>query len=182
MPIPFWDIDEYENYIVVNSPIYNSKYSIISYYKNRNRAIILLTIIDKLIRTYASIIKKNFDDIPNNLKDGFKVFLYIHPNKHRLFELPINSDFIGLNKPKDIKINNKLPSVGEDGNLKPNKRYIFIKLRNKNGSFINIIDIFETVVHEIAHTAANHVKWRNDDHKQDFKLYYNYLKGIKLYN
>ena len=29
----------------------------------------------------------------------------------------------------------------------------------------------ELFVHELAHTGANHVRWRPDDHKKDFKSF-----------
>lgn len=176
---PFWDLEEIRNYKAVNSLLYKSKYNIVSHYKNKGKAIVIFTMIDNFIRRCVSSIRKHFNSIPSNLKDGFKVFLDIHPNKHRLFELPVNSQFIGLNKPKNIAINNRLPSVGKDGLLKANSRNIFIKIRNNNGTFMPIDNIFETVIHELVHTAANHVKWRNNDHGYDFYLYYSFLKNAK---
>lgn len=175
---PMWDVEEVKDYIVVDSLIYKTKYNIIAQYKNKKHAVIILSMVDKLIRQIVNTVKRNFNSIPKELKGGFKVFLDIHPNKQELFELPINSIFIGLNKPKNVKPNDRLPSVGKDGLLKAKKRYIFLKLRNNNGTFIDLDDIAETVIHEIVHTVANHVIWRDDDHGPDYKAYYNYLKSL----
>lgn len=175
---PFWDIDEYADYVKIKSTNSNKYYNIISSYKNKKQAVILLSSIDLFIKEIARHIKNNFDSIPDRLKPGMLVFLEIHPNRHKLFELPVDSEFYGLNKPKNVAVDLRLPKIGKDGFLKAEKRYIFFKLRYPDGSFIPMEALQELVVHEIAHTAANHVRWRNDDHGKDYKMYYNYLKKI----
>lgn len=81
-------------------------------------------------------------------------------------EIPPNTGFKGLNKPKQRTILNNHPHVGKDKNLRSIWRHIFFKLPAN----------MSLVLHEIAHTAANHNQWRPDDHGDDFKMFETIVK------
>ena len=91
-------------------------------------------------------------------------------------EMPNGTPFQGLNKPKDRYINRKAPSIGPDKQLRSKWRHVFIKLPNNNKLFLEDKSLQNLVIHEIAHTAANHVRWRPDDHGKDFKMYEKAIK------
>ena len=95
-------------------------------------------------------------------------FLDIHPDNYYLSEMQLNTDFDGLNKPRNIHLTSK-QVVGKDGKLRAKYRHIFIILRNNTGKFNNFNDTLHLLIHELAHTMCNHVKWRDDDHGADFK-------------
>jgi hypothetical protein len=96
-----------------------------------------------------------FDDI------NFQVFC---TTSHTFYEIPLNNKFNGVNKPKNVhkclKTNVK---VGPDGKHRAHQRYVMLVLQNKTKE-----EIKKLYVHEIAHTLANHVYYRVDDHKEDF--------------
>ena len=85
--------------------------------------------------------------------------------------------FEGLNKPKNVTPTEEI-SIGKDGKLRAKSRLIFLQLRNANGKLKNISSLKELIAHELAHTAENHVIWRDDDHDEDYE---NTLKIIRKY-
>ena len=178
MSKPFWDLDEKNNYVQVPSLLYKTKYNIIVAYRNKAKTVEIFTYIDNLIRKLSRAIKYRLKNMTPRLRAGFKIFTDIHPLKHKLFELPIESMFRGLNKPKYVHLNYDITPVGKDGRLRARERFVFFKIRNVNGKFLSVPEITELVIHEISHTAANHVKWRDDDHNSDYYAYYNYLMNL----
>jgi len=93
--------------------------------------------------------------------------------------------FYGMNKPYDLYIDKTPVPIGPivtingvDANtIRPVKRTIFLDvIRNDT-----VGDIKNLVIHELAHTVANHCIYRPDDHGSDFiaaenlvAKYYNY--------
>ena len=91
-------------------------------------------------------------------------------------EMPLSSPFKGLNKPMERYINEHAPLIGKDENLRSKWRHVFLKLSNDYKTLDQDIPLTNLVIHELAHTAANHQQWRNDDHGEDFKLYENIIR------
>ena len=143
------------------------------------------------------LMNNTFWEQDEQIKYGIQIFLYIHnPNNYRcrqnprgtwkLSEIPDNehqkwhqrcrpySVFYGLNKPKNVKIKDpRLPSVGPDETRRATWRHVFLSLDNNEEDFI------ELLTHEIAHTAGNHVTYRDKgNHGADFHRYHNFLKEI----
>ena len=85
--------------------------------------------------------------------------------------------FEGLNKPKGVKPTNEI-IIGKDGRLRAKSRLIFLQLRNNKGNLKSISSLRELIAHELAHTAMNHVTWRDDDHNEDYE---HMLKIIRKY-
>lgn len=155
------------------------------------------------VSNIANYLHNNIDKYPPNTRDGIRLFIGIHGEmpidnireisdeqysyigKHYLHngtasnivysQMPPNTPFRGLNKPKERYINPKAPKIGKDENLRSKYRHIFLKLENNNYPLEKDKNLKNLVIHEIAHTAANHQRWRNDDHGQDFKLYQDIL-------
>ena len=91
-------------------------------------------------------------------------------------EMPLSSPFKGLNKPMERYINEHAPLIGKDENLRSKWRHVFLKLSDDYKTLDQDIPLTNLVIHELAHTAANHQQWRNDDHGEDFKLYENIIR------
>jgi len=91
-------------------------------------------------------------------------------------EMPNGSPFSGLNKPMERYINDHAPLIGIDENLRSKWRHVFLKLSNDYKTLEQDAPLTRLVIHELAHTAANHQQWRNDDHGEDFKLYENIIR------
>jgi hypothetical protein len=64
------------------------------------------------------------------------------------------------------------PPVGPDQNMRCGYRDIFLK-RNAKGP-----ELRELIIHELSHTGANHNRWRDDDHGEDFQKVYNLIENI----
>lgn len=88
--------------------------------------------------------------------NGSKVSRYL------LSEIPEGTPFDGINKPRQRYIDNKANPVGKDGNSRPMYRHIFLNLNKKQSALGKLL------IHELAHTMANHNQFRNDDHHADF--------------
>ena len=133
------------------------------------------------------------------IKDGIDIFLKIHaPDNYRcrrnpqgtwrLSEIPTIElqtkhqvkpymTFYGLNKPKNVKLSKTLdrPSVGPDGKKRATWRSVFLTLSDDDTED----DFIELLTHELAHTAGNHVTYRDKgNHGADFKRYHAFLKEI----
>lgn len=128
--------------------------------------------------------KLNLNKIDKETMDGIHIFLDIHGefertsvpeifkdrlknygtcSKYLLSDTPISKKepFVGLNKPKFRHITNE-PPVGKDTNIRAMYRDIFLDPADPS---------LELIIHELAHTMANHVRFRPDDHHADFKKY-----------
>lgn len=100
------------------------------------------------------------------LKNKVLLFLDIHKQrspdttKYLLSEIPIGTIFSGLNKPKMRYIDNTLPSIGKDKKGRAAYRDIFLDLGHPN--------LTDLLIHELSHTMANHIAYRDNDHNSDF--------------
>lgn len=84
-------------------------------------------------------------------------------SRYLLSEMPSNTDWYGLSKPRMRYIDQRAPNVGKDKNGRALYRDIFLKLNTDKKTLTNLI------IHELAHTMANHIAYRPDDHHNDFK-------------
>ena len=162
----WWDFNEERNYIDVN--IQGNHYKVINKFPNYYSSASLLNYFHYLIIDICAFFELNYNKYSAKNRILIDCFLDIHPDNYYLSEMQLNTEFDGINKPRQIHLTNK-PSVGKDGKLRAKYRHIFIVLRNKNGKFYNFNDTLDILVHELAHTMCNHVKWRDDDHGADFK-------------
>tara|TARA_Y100000741_G_scaffold335326_3_gene293184 strand:+ start:86 stop:592 length:507 start_codon:yes stop_codon:yes gene_type:complete len=158
-----WDFNEDKNYIKVG------EYKVLDL-PDAEKASDLLNYIDILIVRALVSIEINEKRTPEiNILLQTPYFL----QEMQLLKDQGSIKFEGLNKPKFVVKTNKIP-VGEDGNLRAKHRRIFLNLRKQNGKLKTLRDLRNLIAHEITHTAMNHVRWRDDDHDQEFN-YYNKL-------
>jgi len=162
----FWDFNETKNYITVN--ILGNNYKVLNIYPDYYTAVNLLNKINYIINQICIYFIINYHRYSTKDKILIDCFCDIHPNKHLLSEMQLNTPFYGINKPRYLYNTNKYP-VGPDGTYRAKYRHIFLTLRDKNGKFNNFDKIMKLVIHEIAHTMCNHIRWREDDHGEDFK-------------
>ena len=155
-----WDFDENKNYIKAGN------YKVLNL-KDADKASRLLNDIDTLIlRTLISIQFKEKRTPELNI---------LLQTPYVLQEMQLIKDqgtikFEGLNKPKEVKRTQEI-NVGEDGKLRAKYRKIFLTLRNKNGKLKTLKQLKSLISHELTHTALNHVRWREDDHDEQFNFY-----------
>jgi hypothetical protein len=155
-----WDFDENTNYVLING------YKVLKY-PDYLKASLLLSKINNLIR-------RCFESIFNNEMITPEVELLLttpfYLQEMQLIEYQNNIKFQGLNKPKNVIPTNEI-DIGPDKNLRAQYRVIFLTLR-KNNKLLPIKFLKNLIAHELAHTALNHVTWRDDDHGGQFKLIY----------
>ena len=162
----FWDFDEKINYTTVN--IQGKPYKVINKYSNYIEAAKLLHYIYFIIfqiSTYLYINRYKYSKLDQT---RILCFTDIHNGNFLLSEMQLNTPFNGLNKPKNVHSTNK-ENVGPDKKLRAEYRDIFLTLRKSNGEFKSMSTIMNLVIHEITHTMCNHVRWRDDDHGEDFQ-------------
>ena len=164
----FWDFDEHKNYIDIN--IHGRDYKVIKKFPNPYMAAVYLNCIYNIIALMCKYLKVNSHNLKYKETDRTMImcFLKIHPYNYRLSEMQLGNQFNGINKPRGIEYTNETP-LGPDGKLRAKWRHIFITLRTPNGQFKTDKSIMNLVIHELAHSLANHVRWRDDDHKKDFQ-------------
>lgn len=167
----FWDFNENVNYSLING------YKVLNVYPDTSEAAKLLT--DLKFITYRSFMsiyssENKTPEIELLLKTPFKL------QEMQLEDFQGEVLFEGLNKPKGIQTKRTAKIIGKDGKLRAKYRLIFLTIRNKNGQLKKIKNILPLLSHELAHTALNHVKWRDDDHGRRFnkidKLILKHLK------
>jgi hypothetical protein len=154
-------------------------------YKNAQKLAMIRTKIDVLCKNIIKA-RSEWEHSTNNQEylDGVDVFLGLHResyydpytlpdpffeiaerglpvSRYLLSEIPKGTAFSGLNKPKMRYTDKTLPPVGKDGNGRALYRDIFFDLSATN--------LKGLVIHELAHSLANHIAYRPDDHHADFK-------------
>lgn len=174
MPRQFWDLEEEKGYIIANTE--GNNYYILNNRKNMSKALEIFKKINYFITELTSYLSNNFYRIPAELKPGIMILIMMHPQNQRLYELPEDSQFIGLCKPKGVRIRKNLPPIGKDKYLKATSKYLYIQIRKSDEKFKSFNEIKDIVIHELAHTAANHVTWKDDNHGKDYEKYHNFLK------
>ena len=163
MTKPFWDINE--DHIIIDGVRV----------KNIERGLQSAVRDMKYLQTlfnYLSDTSKNYYVYGNLTKyelGGLKLFI---DTPHVLMEIdPHDDQFNGLNKPKNVRRHNVKPH-GTDGNLRADKKCVMFRVRDQNMNRMHSTESLTMLfIHEMSHTMANHVRWRPDDHGEDFKIY-----------
>ena len=181
-----WDFNESGLKNIKHSDGYN-------YLVNDPKNVIRLAKIREKVNKMANYIHNNYNQFNPEAINGLRLFVSLHgelptqndiPNEFRhhwiqsggktskvmYSELPKGTMFLGLNKPKSRHVNTNAPKIGKDKQLRSRWRHIFFNL-NRNDR-----ELKDLVIHELAHSAANHCRWRDDDHNSDFIMYENSLK------
>tara|TARA_B100000886_G_C20169428_1_gene385442 strand:- start:77 stop:628 length:552 start_codon:yes stop_codon:yes gene_type:complete len=176
----FWDFDENKNFITIM--VNNIPYKVLEKYPNYFDSVKILIYLRYIIYLICVYLSVNIFKYSSKDQIAIKCFLDIHFNKkspYYLSEMQIGNQFNGLNKPRNLYKSNQ-PILGKDGRDRARYRHIFLTLRHNNGSFKTINSIIDLLIHEVTHTMCNHIRWREDDHGEDFIYYENLL--IDIYN
>ena len=172
--LEFWDFSE-DNYL--KFVFANNIYKVLEK-DDYIQSIKLLIQIRQYIDNIYFKLFNNFNDYSDQQKKGIICFL---ETPYLLSEMKENTIFNGLNKPRlvyNTKNEKDSYKLGKDEYLRAKYRDIFLTLRYKNGKLKNIKQLKELILHELAHTFCNHVKWRDDDHGNDFKMYLKILHNL----
>jgi hypothetical protein len=178
-----WDFDEDINFETIKIDGYD--YKVLRNGKDPQRVAEKLHILRQIIDEIADYLREHYDDY-SDIPDELDIFLDLHGNdgdNYLLSQIPKKDarfknkkiDFMGLNKPKDRHMTNE-PHVGPDQNMRSGYRDIFLEITPTTC----IDKIMPLVLHELAHSGCNHIRWRPDDHGDDFKRFEDVL--IKAYN
>ena len=127
----------------------------------------------KVLRFIDLYIKQLIDDLVKRcmergvMSESCKI---ISNTPYVVQEIEYDSGFHGINKPKGIihsgttKKHFKL-----DNDLRATWRLIMLELRESDGSFMPWSSIKTTLLHELAHTMCNHIRYRTSgNHQKDF--------------
>lgn len=164
----WWDFDENKGYTTIYIEGY--PYKVLNS-RNKDKQELVANKLHQL-RLLNNDISNNIDKFAKG--PGIDIYKYIHKEQNNkksnylLSEMKPETGFYGLNKPKD-RIRTNDPYVGADENIRAQWRHIFL-LIDPNTPEITEKEL-ELFIHELAHTGANHVRWRDDDHKKDFKSF-----------
>jgi hypothetical protein len=167
----FWDFDENKNYKIIK---YNNNLFKVLRLQHSKLVAKRLYQAKFLINILANLVYNNLNKVNNCLRNMSIIFLSIHPYYYYVQEMQLDTQFEGLNKPKAVKNNYILPVVGKDSILKASYRVIFLKIRDSH-RIKTFAELIPLILHEVAHTGCNHVRWRDDDHGEDFQLFEEYL-------
>ncbi len=136
-----------------------------------------------LIRNYKSKFSKNYEENPSRyvsydnpefIRNGLQLFI---DTTHTFQELdPSEARFQAVNKPKNVNFKKERNSLGDDQKLRSLHRHIVIKLDRSDNYVLCLL------IHELAHTPPNHVCFRTDDHKHDFRIFQALFLNIAFVN
>lgn len=187
-----WDFDDSELHRAVASDGYVYKLRTTDETKIRK-----LQRVREIASNIATYLMQNLYTYPRDTQNGLILFAHVHGERDALEnemlgmsdeqyelmwrhwsltgatsgvtynEIPKGTSFRGLNKPMERYLSNE-PPIGKDLNLRSKFRQIYFDLGTR--------DFDDLVIHELAHTAANHQRWRVDDHGADFKRYENIIR------
>ena len=147
-----WDFDEYTDYEVYTKKTCNNEIIVHSRSgMNAEKHAMLLFALDAFTRKAQTYCSTSMDPCR-------RLFSL---TKHVFFELPPNRSFNGVNKPKNVHecvLKAHQVSIGKDTILRAHERFVMIVLPP------TIEELERLYAHEIAHTFANHVRFRPDDH------------------
>jgi hypothetical protein len=171
---PAWDFDESK------IPIYKDEKGYIYKAYSEKSANILKSYRDH-INKVCKRMEKEIDNYDTVDRDRIEVFLDLHneylrepsnlpepfssiakrgkTSRYLLSEMPPGGSAIGfaaLNKPRLRYIDETAKPIGKDGNLRALYRDVSLNLKEK--------DLDSLVIHELAHSMANHVRWYDDNH------------------
>ena len=161
---PFWDVDE----------IYNKykKVYVLNLNKFNTKAYMQMKLLNELyikLKIFAKDELLNNNKLSEFEKNGIDLFLN---TEHKIIEMKTSDSlFNAINKPKHVHETVNI-NHGTDKNLRALYRVILFRIReNSNNIRFSDEKLIQLFVHEISHTFANHVKFRFDDHGEDFKIF-----------
>ncbi len=100
---------------------------------------------------------------PAFIQEGIRI---VARTTHKIQDLdPAEDKFLAVNKPKSVAYVPDAVPQGRDGRLRSYQRTIVIKLTGNHDSIARLM------IHELAHTPANHLCFRHDDHDTDFRVF-----------
>jgi predicted SprT family Zn-dependent metalloprotease len=173
------------NFYTGDLPIYIiGKYPYKAYTKKNA---VLLSKIRKIISNLCSNLENDRNNWDNKeYSAGVDIFLGIHKeikynpkslpepfyklalsgkktSRYLINEIPKGTKFDGIDMPRMRYIEKYSPFVGKDGQERALYRDIYLNLD------LSPTVLEKLIIHELAHTMANHVRYRPDDHHADFK-------------
>jgi len=160
-----WNFNETKNYKSVNG------YKVLDFPDAKKASKLLKEIDELILKAFISIelTSNNTPEIDLLLNTPFYL------QEIQLIKDQGKIKFDGLNKPKEVHLTN-MKKIGIDGSLRANYRRIFLTIRERNGNIKTLKSLKPLIIHELTHTAMNHVTWRDDDHPKKFYKYYNIIK------
>ena len=117
-----------------------------------------------------SRIDNKFERMINNIDPGKftgkekKMIQILKHTPHIFLEISPNTGFLGVNYPLGVRETDSI-HFGTDGNERAMGRAVFLTVSPEH---ILNEDLNKLVIHELSHTLANHVKYRPNDHGEDF--------------
>jgi hypothetical protein len=162
-----WDFDEKRGYTTIVIASY--PYKVLSKHNKKTQNLVARKL--HKLRLLNDKINNVIDDYAKG--PGIEIYKYIHKDNegtsnYLLSEMKPSTGFSGLNKPKQRTLTNQ-EFVGADENIRARSRDIFLTIDTTTPEITE--DELALYIHELAHTGANHVQWRPDDHKEDFKSF-----------
>jgi len=134
----------------------------------------------KRITKILSSIDNKFEKMVKNLDpekfkgEKKKMIQILKDTPHIFLEISPNTGFLGVNYPLGVRKTNSI-QFGTDGNERAMGRAVFLTV---SPEYISNRRLNDLVIHELSHTLANHVKYRPDDHGEDFISAENLFKKI----
>jgi len=169
-----WDLDETRGMTVRDG-----------YYVRDTRRAARAAAVLNAVHDYIYAIKVNVamgKRVPRAVRPGATVFVV---TPCTVQEMPVNRSFEGLNKPKEIVAAASVPAkyrggtFPQDNALRATRRHVLLTLFDSSGKVK--ADLKELVDHELAHTMANHVSYREEgNHLADFHRYMRFIASRRV--
>lgn len=150
-----WDVEENEGFIIIDN------YKVKNSPKNNKNASYLLSLIDEYIQHLIYVAHQYYQPNPN---------LDLLINTQYSIQEILPGDFEGINKPKYITQSLSNQNLfKKDNQYRAQQRHIMLTIRNKNNSLRSWKKIKKLLLHELSHTMANHIVYREQgNHEDDF--------------
>lgn len=101
-----------------------------------------------------------------NLYTALNVFV---TTPHVIQEITPNTQFEGINKPKDVVHVKNMQGFKRDNTLRAGSRHIMLTISTEKGNPRSWNFVKKLLLHELAHTMCNHITYRTDEnHEDDF--------------
>jgi len=167
-----WDIEENRGFVqgLINGRIYK-------FLKKHNDQKVLQYL--NFLENYLYILKeemiqKQYICYGQNCQNESLLFI---KTPCTLQEIPHDTVFEGINKPKNIVIfSGDGLRFKKDNDYRAGRRHIMLSLRTKTGRLRPWTKVKKLFLHELAHTLCNHVTYREEgNHEDDFVKAENFL-------
>lgn len=171
-----WDLDEKKGFR--SYKLKNKNYKLRNDISNTRRALEYISFINDYIKELIKCVEENIQlAIEKNCLSG-AILLMNTP--YTLQEIPKQSMFEGLNKPKGVYFKKCNLNTIMDNEYLASRRHIMLKLRTEQGQLLSWKSMKNLILHELSHTMCNHVIYRDSGNhqKKDFHKYSNFLQYI----